>query len=150
MKYKNGDYIILTCDEYSNYSILDGYVAVVDFDTDVVINLFLDERPEQADTGMFETDDFESWLVASGTVKRLELIEWNVSTYGTAGAELSLKHQAYQDMCVKRRKDEVDAEYAAHPERFMLTGCFDLSVADGPKRKDKDEGSRFSESQQAS
>lgn len=141
MNVKKGDNIILTCGEYSDYSILDGLVAIVDFNTDVIVNLFLDAHPKQADVGEFETDDFDKWLISHNVARRLSLTEWNVSTYDCVSTKLSPKHQAYRDKCIKERKDKADADYAAHPENYASTSVdIVVSVNDGP-RKDNDESS---------
>lgn len=121
MKVQKGKRFVLTHGECDDYEVLGSYLALTSFDTDALVNVFLDIHPEQVREYFFETEDFEEWLVSRGTIKRLELTEWNVEAYSIVDAKLSLKHQACRDADIKERADEAAVQYAAHPEDFVST-----------------------------
>jgi len=124
MKFKKGDNIILTRGEYSDYSILDGLVATVDFSTDAVVNMFLDIHPEQAGACSFDVAGFEEWLISCKVVKRIKHAEWRVCSYDEADyTELSAKHKAFRDA------GNEDTS-TARPEDSVSTSACDIKVAE--------------------
>jgi len=80
---KKGDNFILTTGKYSDYSILEAYVANKDFDTKKVLIEYLNEFPKQKKEYEFRVDLFMKWLEIKNYAELLKLIEWHVENHGS-------------------------------------------------------------------
>ncbi len=90
MQIIKGDLVLLSAQEYSDYSILDTFKARKDFDTSEVIQEFMlcfktihpeDDEEEELYNGP-EYDEFQLWLINAKYIKELITKEWHIGSYG--------------------------------------------------------------------
>lgn len=75
--------------EYSDYSVLGFFEAVVDVDEQKVVDEYLSQHPQQKQMFHFDHYQFVAWLVEKGYLRDIDYARWFIGSYGQAPSEMS-------------------------------------------------------------
>lgn len=68
--------------EYSDFSVISCYKALVEIDTEKVQEDYLKEHPKARKKYNFNPYEFVAWLEKTGLVEPIEQWEWHIGSYG--------------------------------------------------------------------
>lgn len=86
MNIKKGQIILFDEGVYNYYSVLAICKAKVDFDTELVLNEYLEANPAQKERYSFRGYEFVKWLEVKQLIETIETVNWYLSGYGDHGS----------------------------------------------------------------
>lgn len=94
----------VTSGEYSDFSVIACYKALVEIDTEKVQEDYLKTNPKAREAHNYSEYDFVAWLEKSGLVKHIDQWEWHVGSYGTISTYVT---EDERTICRSEDADEV-------------------------------------------
>jgi hypothetical protein len=82
MPIPSGELFIATTGEYSDYGVDGVFRAVQELDTYVLIEQYLNEKPQQREADSFEKNEFLAWLIRKNLIEPVDCWIWHLSSWG--------------------------------------------------------------------